>query len=193
MKACRKETTRLTVLIVHSACLPVTSVAYNPCWYCDVDGLSSSRSGPPSQKLIVYRNDFRLVKITCSFLYFSTKMSLHTLWSRWATNFSTFGRNLGSVRTFVNHAAERRVPPTRGGTGTHWLPRNLAHFIATESLGIKTPEDFLKAIGRSAETKLTVERWEDLWRLSGQDMKKAKLDVRDRRYRDTKLSYMWSI
>ncbi|KAF7440983.1 Vacuolar fusion protein mon1 [Pleurotus ostreatus] len=92
-------------------------------------------------------------------------MSLHTLWSRWATNFSTFGRNLGSVRTFVNHAAERRVPPTRG-----------------ESLGIKTPEDFLKAIGRSAETKLTVERWEDLWRLSGQDMKKAKLDVRDRRY-----------
>ncbi|KAG9226055.1 hypothetical protein CCMSSC00406_0008717 [Pleurotus cornucopiae] len=109
-------------------------------------------------------------------------MSLHTLWSRWATNFSTFGRNLGSVRTFVNHAAERRVPPTRGGTGTHWLPRNSAHFIATESLGIKTPEDFLKAIGRSAETKLTVERWEDLWRLSGQDMKKAKLDVRDRRY-----------
>ncbi|KDQ33776.1 hypothetical protein PLEOSDRAFT_1032744 [Pleurotus ostreatus PC15] len=119
-------------------------------------------------------------------------MSLHTLWSRWATNFSTFGRNLGSVRTFVNHAAERRVPPTRGGTGTHLLPRTSAHFIGTESLGIKTPEDFLKAIGRSAETKLTVERWEDLWRLSGQDMKKAKLDVRDRRYRDTKLSHMGS-
>lgn len=129
-----------------------------------------------------------LKKITCSFLYFSTKMSLLTLWSRWATNFSTFGRNIGSVRTFVNHAAERRVPPTRGGTGTHLLLRQLAHAIATESLGIKTPEDFLRAIGRSAETKLTVERWEDLWRMSGNDMKKAKLDVRDRRYGDTKLS-----
>ena len=44
-----------------------------------------------------------------------------------------------------------------------------------------TPADFLKAIGRSSETKLTVEKWEDFWKTSGYDLKKSGLAVRDRR------------
>lgn len=41
---------------------------------------------------------------------------------------------------------------------------------------------FLSAIGRSAETKLNVESWDDLWRMNGGAMRKAGLSVRDRRY-----------
>lgn len=42
------------------------------------------------------------------------------------------------------------------------------------------PVDFLKAIGRSS--KVTVEKWEDFWKLSGHELKKSGVAVRDRRY-----------
>ncbi|KIP10206.1 hypothetical protein PHLGIDRAFT_66140, partial [Phlebiopsis gigantea 11061_1 CR5-6] len=47
---------------------------------------------------------------------------------------------------------------------------------------VATPEAFLKAIGRSAETKVTAETWEDMWKLDGRSMKEAGVAVKDRRY-----------
>ena len=45
-----------------------------------------------------------------------------------------------------------------------------------------SPNELLAAIGRSSETKLKVETWDDLWRMRGEDMKKAGLAVAERRY-----------
>lgn len=39
----------------------------------------------------------------------------------------------------------------------------------------------MKAIGREAETKVTAETWEELWKLDGHAMKKAEVPVKDRR------------
>ncbi|OJA17220.1 hypothetical protein AZE42_00206 [Rhizopogon vesiculosus] len=47
---------------------------------------------------------------------------------------------------------------------------------------ISTPQDFLKAIGRSSETKISVDSWDAFWRTSGSDMKNAGLSIQDRRY-----------
>ncbi|KAG2134239.1 hypothetical protein BD769DRAFT_1443811 [Suillus cothurnatus] len=46
---------------------------------------------------------------------------------------------------------------------------------------ISTPQDFLKAIGRSSETKISIDSWDAFWRTSGWDMKNAGLSVQDRR------------
>jgi hypothetical protein len=46
---------------------------------------------------------------------------------------------------------------------------------------VSTPADFLKAIGRSSETKLSFGSWEALWKTSGHDLKAAGLSVHDRR------------
>ncbi|KAJ8586552.1 hypothetical protein M405DRAFT_795435 [Rhizopogon salebrosus TDB-379] len=47
---------------------------------------------------------------------------------------------------------------------------------------ISTPQDFLKAIGRSSETKISIDSWDAFWRTSGSDMKSAGLGIQDRRY-----------
>lgn len=47
---------------------------------------------------------------------------------------------------------------------------------------ITTPADFLKAIGRSCEKKLTIEDWAEFWNTSGITIKAKGLGVRDRRY-----------
>ena len=47
---------------------------------------------------------------------------------------------------------------------------------------ISTPQDFLKAIGRSSETKISFDTWDDMWKINGQALKKAGLATRDRRY-----------
>ncbi|KAG8680596.1 Vacuolar fusion protein mon1 [Ceratobasidium sp. 394] len=46
----------------------------------------------------------------------------------------------------------------------------------------QSPTNFLAAIGRSSDTKLKVETWDDLWRMRGEDMKKAGLTPAERRY-----------
>ncbi|EKM51904.1 uncharacterized protein PHACADRAFT_165232 [Phanerochaete carnosa HHB-10118-sp] len=69
-------------------------------------------------------------------------------------------------RTVVNKAAFRPIPQTQG---------NIPGII-------DSPEAFLKAIGRSAESKITAETWADLWKLDGPRLKAAGVDVRDRRY-----------
>lgn len=70
-------------------------------------------------------------------------------------------------RGFVNRAASRPIPPPNVTPGTE---------------SIANPRDFLKAIGRSSETKVQTEKWEDFWKTTGIDLKKAGLGVRDRRY-----------
>ncbi|KAG8766446.1 hypothetical protein FRC12_006876 [Ceratobasidium sp. 428] len=45
----------------------------------------------------------------------------------------------------------------------------------------QSPNDFLAAIGRSSDTKLKAETWDDLWRMRGEDMKKAGLTPAERR------------
>ena len=47
---------------------------------------------------------------------------------------------------------------------------------------MKTPQDFLKAIGRDAEKKLPIDSWEEFWNLSGPTLKEKNIAVRDRRY-----------
>lgn len=69
------------------------------------------------------------------------------------------------------------IPPRRDpavfqhGTGPYARPAE----------AIETPEDFLKAIGRSSETKLSPSSWEALWKMDGYAMKTAGVTTRDRR------------
>lgn len=79
-------------------------------------------------------------------------------------------------RSIVNRAASRPVPPQNGG---HIF---VLHQLYTHDILIDIftyPVDFLKAIGRSS--KVTVEKWEDFWKLSGHELKKSGVAVRDRR------------
>ena len=65
------------------------------------------------------------------------------------------------------------------------LPPALLHqrlTIPSASGSIASPSDFLKAIGRASETKLSVESWDQLWRLNGLDMRKSGVAVRDRKF-----------
>ncbi|CAL1713266.1 unnamed protein product [Somion occarium] len=67
------------------------------------------------------------------------------------------------VRTWVNKAQFRPVPPPRSR--------------------LAGPTDFLKAIGRSSETKFEAPAtWEEFWKVDGNTLKKAGVPVQDRRY-----------
>jgi len=44
------------------------------------------------------------------------------------------------------------------------------------------PADLLKDFRRSADSKLKVSEWDELWKMRGVDMKAAGLSVKDRRY-----------
>ena len=87
------------------------------------------------------------------------------------------------VRSLVNRAAQRPVPPPRGTLAAAASQPFSANSGRPAGLSgsIQTPEDFLKAIGRSAETKFTPESWEQLWHTDGAQLRKAGLAVRDRR------------
>ena len=54
---------------------------------------------------------------------------------------------------------------------------------------ITAPEDFLKAIGRGSERKITFDTWDSLWQTNGSSLKKAGVAVRDRRC--VLLAYIW--
>lgn len=85
-------------------------------------------------------------------------------------------------RSLVNRAALRPVPPQRGIDLVRSATEHKLTFSLLDTEHITTPHDFLTAVGRSSETKLSIEAWEDFWKTSGQDMKKLGLAVRDRRY-----------
>ncbi|KAG6854670.1 hypothetical protein C0991_003318 [Blastosporella zonata] len=87
------------------------------------------------------------------------------------------------ARSVVNRAASRPVPPLHG---INDFPPIIPTQVLTRSTSgtghITTPSEFLKAIGRSFDTKLEVGQWDALWQLSGHELKKKGLAVRDRRY-----------
>ncbi|KAF8798814.1 hypothetical protein BYT27DRAFT_7202510 [Phlegmacium glaucopus] len=80
-------------------------------------------------------------------------------------------------RSINSRAASTPVPPIRDPAV---FPQVLSPNYNLES--IKSPTDFLKAIGRSCETKISVESWEDFWRKDGLLLKKDGVSIRDRRY-----------
>ncbi|KAG1885884.1 uncharacterized protein F5891DRAFT_1085339 [Suillus fuscotomentosus] len=85
------------------------------------------------------------------------------------------------VRPFIQNAQRRTVTTVRCD-----VPRR-ADIPSPRGLilgpgKISTPQDFLKAIGRSSETKISIDSWDAFWRTSGWDMKNAGLSIQDRRY-----------
>ncbi|KAG1748746.1 hypothetical protein EDB19DRAFT_1629984 [Suillus lakei] len=87
-----------------------------------------------------------------------------------------------TVATVVTCNVSRRpdIPSPRGLIVKHLL---LLVILTTLVPGkISTPQDFLKAIGRSSETKISIDSWDAFWRTSGWDMKNAGLSIQDRRY-----------
>ena len=74
---------------------------------------------------------------------------------------SRYAASISDLNAFVDTLG---LPLLRNHTGT-----------------IGSPSDFLKSIGRSAETKVKVEEWDELWKLGGPELKKQGLDVKDRR------------
>jgi len=67
-------------------------------------------------------------------------------------------------------------------TGTRLLTRSAPHDPHRNSTGaVGSPSEFLKSIGRSTDTKVKVEKWDEFWKLDGSELKKQGLDVKDRR------------
>lgn len=86
-------------------------------------------------------------------------------------------RTVTTVRCDVPRRAD--IPSPRG-----LIVKHLFLLVILTSLGpgkISTPQDFLKAIGRSSETKMSIDSWDAFWRTSGWDMKNAGLSIQDRR------------
>ena len=81
------------------------------------------------------------------------------------------------MRSVNSRAAFTPAPPIRDPSVL------LSHQFRPNHLeNIKSPTDFLKAIGRSSETKISVESWEEFWKKDGLLLKKDGVPVRDRRY-----------
>ncbi|OBZ71430.1 hypothetical protein A0H81_08403, partial [Grifola frondosa] len=72
-------------------------------------------------------------------------------------------------RSLQNKAALRPCPP----------PRVLVNPVLGS---IAEPADFFKAIGRGTQTKISVETWRMLFELQRDQLKKAGLGVKDRKY-----------
>jgi hypothetical protein len=47
---------------------------------------------------------------------------------------------------------------------------------------VATPQDFLRKIGRSLETKVSIDDWNKFWQTTSMDLKQQGLAVRDKRY-----------
>lgn len=71
-------------------------------------------------------------------------------------------------------------PPAARGMSPVVLTKS-TRFLGLNSGQYQSPSELLTAIGRSSETKLKAETWDDLWRMRGEDMKKAGLAVAERR------------
>ncbi|CAA7261418.1 unnamed protein product [Cyclocybe aegerita] len=81
------------------------------------------------------------------------------------------------TRSFISRAAKRPLPAKRDPATTVQGTSPAPYPLET----IQTPEDFLTAIGRQAEAKITASTWGDFWRMDGRTMKAAGVTVRDRR------------
>ena len=82
------------------------------------------------------------------------------------------------TRSINSRAAFTPVPPTRDPSVLSSPQLRPKYHLES----IQSPADFLKAIGRSCETKVSVESWEDFWKKDGLLLKNDGVSVRDRRY-----------
>ncbi|KAJ7147117.1 hypothetical protein C8R43DRAFT_890251 [Mycena crocata] len=91
---------------------------------------------------------------------------------------------LWSLVPRVSRSLATRARASPEPRGTHLLPAASHLPLILSAEPISTPEEFLKAIGRSADTKLSIENsdWDEFWGKNGRDLKAAGLGVRDRRY-----------
>ncbi|KAJ7677488.1 IGR protein motif-domain-containing protein [Mycena rosella] len=85
-----------------------------------------------------------------------------------------------TCRSLATATKSRPVPSRRGIHNLLPTASQIPLIRAAES--ITTPEAFLKAIGRSADTKVSVESWDEFWQQSSANLKSAGVGVRDRRY-----------
>jgi hypothetical protein len=88
------------------------------------------------------------------------------------------------VRSLQTKATIRPVPPLTGDAWSlqpDFSKSSLLYLISFLADSISTPRDFLSAIGRSSEKKLSFDTWEALWKVNRYHMKKAGVSVRDRR------------
>jgi hypothetical protein len=92
--------------------------------------------------------------------------------ARLRSSFSPF------CRTLQNSALLKPVPPPKGTYISSRVTSKAHHFVAGD---ISIPEAFLKAIGRGSETKISFDKWDDLWKANGLALRKAGLAVRERR------------
>ncbi|KAJ7245040.1 hypothetical protein B0H12DRAFT_1022045 [Mycena haematopus] len=75
-----------------------------------------------------------------------------------------------------------RVRPVPAPRGTHLLPTASPVPLTPTAASITTPDAFLKSIGRSCDTKVSVDGWDDFWQQDRTKLKSAGVGVRDRRY-----------
>lgn len=61
-------------------------------------------------------------------------------------------------------------------------PDPMLHISNAPQESIQTPADFLRAIGRESETKLSVDTWTEFWNMNGRAMRDAGIGTKDRRY-----------
>ncbi|KAJ7025398.1 hypothetical protein C8F04DRAFT_1128858 [Mycena alexandri] len=82
----------------------------------------------------------------------------------------------------LSRSLATRVRPSPEPRGTHLLPTaSLDNTLIPNTDSVHTPSDFLKAIGRSVDTK--VEDWDEFWQqTTGRNLRSAGVGVRDRRY-----------
>ena len=102
-------------------------------------------------------------------LFSMTTLQLRSLASRLWRATPTLTRSINNSRPALT-----QVLPTSDSSGFSSPQSHLESF--------KSPADFLKAIGRSCETKVSVESWDEFWKKDGPSLKKDGVPVRDRRY-----------
>ncbi|KAJ7442632.1 hypothetical protein FB451DRAFT_1057380 [Mycena latifolia] len=82
----------------------------------------------------------------------------------------------------ISRSLATKVRPIPEPSGANQLLRASDVPLIPVAGSITTPDAFLKAIGRSADTKLSVESWDEFWQQSSINLKSAGVGVRDRRY-----------
>ncbi|KII87815.1 hypothetical protein PLICRDRAFT_54858 [Plicaturopsis crispa FD-325 SS-3] len=86
------------------------------------------------------------------------------------------------TRSFVNYAAARPPPPPRAPPPASASPAAPVLSTKRRVENIATPHDFLKAIGRSCETLVSIDSWPAFWKTNTHALKKVGLGVQERRY-----------
>jgi hypothetical protein len=87
-------------------------------------------------------------------------------------------------RSVANKALTRPAPTPRGTNKHAEREDSVRHSSYVGSLAgkIATPANFLKAIGRESDTKVSFDDWSAFWTSDGDALKRAGVGIRDRRF-----------